>query len=91
MDAIDWEMTPEEAAQFSSTVNWSTTLVVPIPRYGTSYHSVIVDGVEGTLIVKNVEDSPNRYVLLWVKDGIIYALTGPGNGTSALEIANSLK
>jgi hypothetical protein len=84
-------MTPEEAAQFSSTVNWSTTLVVPIPRYGTSYHSVIVDGVEGTLIVKNVEDSPNRYVLLWVKDGIIYALTGPGNGTSALEIANSLK
>ncbi len=84
-------MTPEEAAQFSSTVNWSTTLVVPIPQYGTSYQSVLVDGVEGTLIEQKLEDQPDQYLLLWVKDGIIYALTGPGKGATALKIADSLK
>lgn len=84
-------MTPEEAAQFSNTVNWSTTLVVPIPRNGTNYQSVQVDGVEGTLIEQTLEDRPDQYLLLWVKDGIIYALTGPGKGTTALKIADSLK
>ncbi|MCJ7658488.1 MAG: hypothetical protein MUO67_05005, partial [Anaerolineales bacterium] len=46
-------MSPEEAAQFSQSVDWTTTLVIPIPRYGTEYQEVFVDGVEGTLIMQS--------------------------------------
>jgi hypothetical protein len=30
-------------------------------------------------------------MLLWVKDGIVYMLAGPGDGSQATAIANSLK
>jgi hypothetical protein len=30
-------------------------------------------------------------MLIWIKDGVVYALTGPGEATAALEIAESLK
>lgn len=84
-------MSAEEAAQFAQTVDWTTTLVIPIPRYGTTYKEVVVDGVNGTLILQDSEDYPKQYLLIWVKDSILYALTGPGNGSSALRVANSLK
>lgn len=83
-------MTAEEAAQFTSTVDWSSTLVVPIPRNAASYQQVTVDGVTGTLIERPSDDAP-QFALLWVKDDIIYTIGGLGsNSQKALEIANSL-
>jgi hypothetical protein len=85
-------LTPEEAHRFSQTVDWSTTLVVPIPQYGrTSYHDVQVDGVTGVLIQQIFEERNAQYMLMWIKGDILYALAGPGDGESALDIANSLK
>lgn len=83
-------MTPEEALQFSQSVDWSTTLVVPIPRYGTEYQDVMVDGVKGTLIMQSAESEFPRYMLVWIRDGIVYALTGPGDAQSAVDLANSI-
>jgi hypothetical protein len=83
-------MTPEEAAAFTNTVDWTSTLVVPIPKNAASYQQVTVDGVTGTLIQRPSDDAP-QFALLWVKDGIIYAIGGLGsNSQQALEIANSL-
>jgi hypothetical protein len=84
-------MSPEEAAQFTSNVDWTTTLIIPIPRYGTEYEDVFVDGVEGTLIMQSQRSDYPEYLLVWIKDGVVYALTGPGEATAALEIADSLK
>jgi hypothetical protein len=84
-------MSPEEAASFAQTVDWSTTLVIPIPRYGTTYREVPIDGVNGTLIVQESEDRADQYLMVWVKDGILYSITGPGDGSSALRLANSLE
>jgi hypothetical protein len=84
-------MTPEEAAQFSQNVDWTTTLVIPIPRYGTEYQEVFVDGVEGTLIMQSERSEFPHYLLVWIKDEVVYGLTGPGTAESALEIANSLE
>lgn len=83
-------MSPEEAAAFSSTVDWTSTLVVPIPKNAAIYEQVSVDGVTGTLIQRPSDDAPN-FALLWVKDGIIYAISGRGtNSQQAVEMANSL-
>lgn len=83
-------MTAEEAAQFTSTVDWTSTLLVPIPKNAASYQQVTVDGVTGTLIERPSDDAP-QFALFWVKNGIIYAAGGLGsNSQKALEIANSL-
>jgi hypothetical protein len=84
-------MSPEEAAQFSSTVDWTTTLVLPIPRYGTNYKDVTVDGVKGTLVQQKFDNRQGQYALIWVKDGVLYGLTGQGDGGKALEIAETIK
>ena len=86
-------MSPEEAAEFTSTVDWTSTLVVPIPQDAASYEQVPVDGVTGALIERTIEDGDDapRFALFWVKDGIIYTIGGlGGDAQTALEIANSL-
>jgi len=84
-------MSASDAAQLASTVDWTTTFVIPIPRYGTQYREVAVDGVQGTLIQQDMGPEYSSYLLLWVKDGIVYALSGTGNVEKAVKIANSLK
>jgi hypothetical protein len=83
-------MTPDEAASFASNVDWTSTFVIPVPRYSSTNEEVLVDGVTGTLI-KYRENGQQAYLLLWVKDGVVYALGGPGRGNDALQIAASLK
>ncbi len=42
----------------------------------------------GTLLLHHGRE---MYILMWVKNGILYALSGPGDANTALEIAGSLK
>jgi len=85
-------MSAEEAASFTSTVDWTSTLVVPIPGNAATYEQVTVDGVTGTLIQRpSREGESTTFALLWVKDGIIYAISARGtNSDQAIEMANSL-
>ena len=83
-------MSAEQAAAFTDTVDWTSTLVVPIPKNASTYEQVSVDGVTGTLIQRPADDAP-QFALLWVKDGIIYAIGGLGSDSQqALDIANAL-
>ena len=83
-------MSPAEAHSFCQTVDWSSTLVVPVPRNSSSYENVSVDGVEGTLITETFSQG-NRYSLLWIKNGVIHSLMGPGSSSDALNLAASLR
>lgn len=85
-------MSAEEAKQMSETIDWSTTLVVPIPRNAADIEEVSVDGVKGTLLSRVSDDGmPARYTLIWVKDGIIYAIVGFNSPDTAIAMANSLQ
>jgi hypothetical protein len=83
-------MSPGEADSFCQTVDWSSTLVVPIPRDSSSYENVSVDGVEGTLITETLPPG-NRYSLLWIKNGVIHSLMGRGSSSDAMTLAASLR
>ncbi len=83
-------MTSEQAVAFTHSVDWTSTLVVPIPKNAATYQQVSVDGVTGTLIQRPADDAP-QYALLWVKDGTIYTIGGLGtNSQQAIQMANSL-
>jgi hypothetical protein len=83
-------MSPAEAHSFCQSVDWSSTLVVPIPRNSSSSQNVSVDGVEGTLITETLAQG-NRYSLLWIKNGVIHSLMGHGSSSDALTLAASLR
>jgi hypothetical protein len=83
-------LNPEEARQLRESIDWTSTLVIPIPRNASHYEQVSVDGESGVLIQRKVDSNPH-YLLAWVKDGIIYSISGWGTDSSlALEMANSL-
>lgn len=85
-------MSAGDAQAFSQTVDWTSTLVIPIPRNGTHYEQVQVDGVSANLISQQSESGVwDRYTLVWVKDGIVYALTAFGDKDEGLRLANSLQ
>ncbi len=83
-------MSQQEAASFANSVNWTTTFVVPLPRYGADYQEVDINGIPGTLVVEN-GGYANHYMLLWIKDGVVYGLSGPGDKAAALKIAETIQ
>jgi hypothetical protein len=83
-------MTSDQAAAFTKTVDWTSTLVIPIPKNAATYEQVNVDGVVGTLIQRPADDAP-EFGLLWVKGGDIYGISGLGSDSQrAIQMANSL-
>lgn len=85
-------MSAEAAQSFCQTVDWSSTLVIPLPRNASSSETVDVDGVQGTLIniSRMGRSAQPGYTLIWVKNGIIYSLAGRGDSSSAVALADSL-
>jgi hypothetical protein len=83
-------MSPEEAAEFSKRVDWATTLVVPVPQ-GADYRNVVVDGVEGVILEDIYEDGNARFTMLWVKDGMFYALSGDGKQYTPISMGNAME
>ena len=85
-------MSADAAHAFCQTVDWTSTLVIPIPRDATSYQTVEVDGVQGTLINRPQRGRrPAGYNLLWVKNGVIHSLVGRGDSSTAVALADSLQ
>jgi hypothetical protein len=82
-------MSPSQAHQFLQTVDWKSTLGVPIPRFMRSYEVVKVGGVNGTLLDMAGRRGPS-YALIWAKKGMVYSLTGFGDSSGALSLADSL-
>ena len=84
-------MSAANAHQLSQSVDWTSTLVIPFPSNAGTYEQVSVDGVTGTLISRNGRGAGGQYSLIWVKNGILYGLTGNGTGDQALALAQSIQ
>ncbi len=82
-------MSQREAASFASSVDWTTTFVIPLPRNDADYQPVELNGIPATLVLE--KGWPERYLLLWIKDGVIYGLSGPGGKAEALQIAQTIQ
>jgi hypothetical protein len=75
---------PAVASQLLAIQDWRTTLPVPVIQ-GTSKPAT-VDGANGTLIVG---EGPHP-LLVWQKDGVLYAMSTSGSEQELLDAARSL-
>jgi hypothetical protein len=85
-------MSQDEAYNMSVTIDWRSTLVVPVPPQAASYRPINVGGNEGLLIEGVAEEEGARGgVLMWSANGETFAVTGPISGVQLLEIAQTLQ
>lgn len=93
-------MSAEEAGAFARTIDWRSTLLVPIPAEGGSFREVEVGSAKGLLVTSIHKPKPGpdgvvgrsrlQSVLLWSAGSTVFALSGPGDGVLVLEMAKSV-
>jgi hypothetical protein len=85
-------MSRDEAYRMSVTIDWRTTLIVPVPAKAVAYRPINVAGNEGLLIegLAAGERLPGG-VLMWSAGGETFAVAGPVSGVELLEIAQTLQ
>ena len=84
-------MNANDAANFTQTVDWTSTLVLPVERGKTKYEQVHVNGNEGALIRPTSQGASGHYSLMWVDNGIVFGLGGTGDDTTAINLASQLQ
>jgi hypothetical protein len=88
-------MPRDEAYRMSVTIDWRSTLVVPVPTQAGSYRPINVAGNEGLLIEgRDGEEGVPPRLLMWSAGGRTFAIGGPVNGpmgVELLEIAQTLQ
>ncbi len=90
-----------EAHQFARSIDWHTTLLVPVPANAASFREVGVRNTTGLLITTggtggtSLRTGPNstrqQSLLLWSEGEMVFALEGGPAGYELLDFANSLR
>lgn len=83
-------MSEEQAHEFFHAVDWKSTLTLSVPRQLRSYQEVKVAGARGTLLTLAGRRGPG-YTLIWTKAGMSYAVTGFGDASGAVALADTLQ
>lgn len=79
----------EAARQMAQTIDWTSTMLLPIPREFATYEQVTIDGAPGVAIIPI--DGSSEAAVMWQKDGEIFVLSGPAGVDRLLEFANFLQ
>jgi hypothetical protein len=80
-------MEQAEADNIAANFDWTSTLLVPIPKNMASFNEVRVDGEVG-LALSSLEG--NNSGLIWQRDGVVYVLSG-ADTRQLIDVANSLQ
>ena len=83
-----------EAARFAQSVDWRTTLLVPVPADASAFRQVNINGSAGLLIKvapKGSGGAPRGQTwLLWSSGDVVFALFGDLRPEELFEMAQSL-
>ncbi len=77
---------PREAHRIAQSVDWASTLLLPIPREMVTFSEVVVDGVNGVALAPL---DGTGGVLLWQKEGKVYMLNSKGSVDELLNMVVS--
>jgi hypothetical protein len=88
-------LSPIEAREFAQSIDWHTTLLLPIPAAATSFKQVTIDGQPG-VAVERVRPLPDgrrstSSSYLWSRDGRVFVMNGVLSTIDMLKMAESLK
>ncbi len=84
-------MSEIDARRLAQSIDWTSTLVIPLPTDIGRYREVTVDGTTG-LLLESADTAQRSTALVWQRGDIVYALNGQGIDTKVLlQVADSLE
>ncbi len=83
-------MSPNQMRDFRSLFDWRAALALSAPRGLRSYVMTSVNGNRAMLMITAARREPT-YALVWVRDGVVYTLSGYGSSGDAVALAGSIR
>lgn len=84
-------MPRDDASRLARSIDWSTTLVIPLPTDLGVTREVTVDGATG-LLLQGQNTAQGHSLVAWERDGILYMLNGSQvDPMLLLDVADSLR
>lgn len=83
-------MSANDATNFTQTVDWTSTLILPVPAGIMTYKQIPIHGVQGVLLRDTRSSALGRYTMTWVDNGIVYAIESYGDDATAENLAAQL-
>jgi hypothetical protein len=87
-------MPRNDAYRFAQTVDWRTTLLVPVPANANGFSQVTVQGNSG-LLINLVAPGGQRHragaMVLWTNKGQVFALRGTIPSPDLVEMAQTVQ
>jgi hypothetical protein len=80
-------MEPGQARRLAKQIDWTTTVLLPIPEDVATFNEIRVDGVPGLGLTSL--DGQNS-AILWQRDGTVYVLSG-AEIEGLVDLANSMR
>lgn len=81
-------MSPREARRLASSIDWSSTLLLPVPEDLATFSEVTINGTSA-LALNSIEGGESS--LIWQRDGTIFVLAGSQGVEALREIAKSVQ
>lgn len=88
---------PAEARRMARSIDWHTTMVVPVPMNASQFRQVTVHGRPGLFITSrsDAKDAAARHqdrnVVLWTENGFVYGLSGDLDDFAMMQVAESVQ
>jgi len=86
-------MSDADARRLAQQIDWTSTLIIPLPTNLVQFREVQVDGSTGLVLEQTGQDTgePDRFVI-WERGGIVYAVSGHNVSVDELlQTADSMK
>ena len=81
-------MNRDEAARLARTIDWTSTLLLPIPRNVATFNEITINGSSGLALAS----LDGQYgAVMWQQNDVLYLLTGSGDTVELQRIANSVR
>jgi len=84
-----------EARRLAQTIDWRSTMLIPVPGNAGSFRQVEVSGQPALLVTAKGErkdGSPREgTIVLWSRGDMVYALAGNLSNMDLLQMANSVQ
>ena len=84
-------MSEREAERMSNAIDWTTTLVLPIPTDIVSFREVTIDGTRGLVLSGEYDRRGSHSALMWQKDSIVYFMQGNLQASDLMDVADSIR
>jgi hypothetical protein len=84
-------LAPAEAKQFAQSIDWHSTLLVPVPPNASSFRQITINGHSGVVIQHQPRGGSITNTVIWSTPDRVFVLLSTQEWDQALAMASSVR